>query len=74
MNTPEFWHGKEVVVLYAVVANMNDRIHTFYVASEHHSCVENEVRIEEQDKLVQKWKSILNTKNIVITAFRWVPV
>lgn len=72
--SPEFWHGKEVVVLYAIVANVNDRTHTFYVASEHRSGVEPEVRIAEQDRLAQKWRGILNTKNVVITAFRWVPV
>ena len=71
---PEFWHGKEVFVLYTIVADVNDRIQTFYVASEHRSGVEPEVRTAEQDRIVQKLRGVLNTKNVVITTSHWVPV
>lgn len=74
MNAPLYWHGKEVVVLYAVVARVKGRIHLFYVPSEHHSGVDVETTVAEQNAIVEKWKGILDTKNVVATAFSWVPV
>lgn len=73
-TAPQYWHGKEVAVLYAVVARVNERIHTFYVASTYHSGVDAETTITEQKEIVEKWRDILGVKDVVITAFRWVPV
>lgn len=74
MSIPRYWHGREVLVLYAVVAKVNEKILTFYVASKYHSGVEADVTIKEQNDISEEWKALLGTDVITVVSFRWVSV
>jgi len=73
-TVPRYWHGKEIVVLYAVVAKVSGTIRTFYVASEHHSGVEVAITIAEQGAIQEKWQHLLGAEIVTVVAFRWVSV